>query len=639
MKKHYLLSFLLGFLCTTAAVAQVVTSEGDPSYIMVGHNEPVGQIYQYDGIGGTDDDGTVGCAARITADMIGRYAGARISALNVGWSNPDTPGKCKLFVRNAINGEDVATAEATLVFGWNELELDESVLIPENSGDIYIGYYVDVPANTICIPTFYPKGIEGSCLLWRDGELDAQGNKVWTDMSADFGSIALQAKVEDPTDKFYDMLQLTGVNYYTMQVLDEESRFDFSVKNVGMNEIYSVNAHFEMDGKTFDSECSMPAPLYPGCTATVQGRMKALGSGKYTLTINELDGAKNKINDRRELNIMTLTRAVADKYSRTPLIEFFESESINIIPKYYNEFFMPGYVGYEDKMILVQHHVGDGLTVGSDESLRLMLDMVDNDSTLVTVPVMMLDRTNYIDMPVRFDYTPMFSILFPDFARPMYDFAINMPTFADIKVEACAEPSSKQGTVTVSGNIEDGVLPDGENLYITTYLVKKEEYSNQQTFIDQEEMDQYCDPETKMYIHHNVLRQRLTPMIGEELDVHSGKFTRSYDFTLRKYDEIGDMYAVAFLTRGAMNMDRYNRYVLNAARRDLSDANAIEDVTGSDVKVYVKGGRITVEGNYDDFSVYDMTGAEVNASSLSKGIYVVKVVSDKNIKTFKISIN
>lgn len=639
MKKIYLLFLFISMFLCNVATAQKVTSENDPSYIMLGYNEPIGTIYQYDGIGGADVDGTVGCAARITAEMLRPYAGAEISALNVGWSDPDMPGSCQLFVRNSINGEDIASAEAQLMFGWNEIELDKKIKVPENPGDIYIGYFVYVPANTICVPTFYPRGIAGSCLLWREGETEADGSRRWTDMCDDFGSIALQAKVQDPTDRFFDMLEVTGTRNYSLQVLGEESRFDFSVRNRGMNEIYSVTTLFEQDGKTFEYECAMPAPLYPGCTADVHGRMKAVGSGKINFSVTEIDGAPNKTVGERVLDVTAMPRSVADKYRRTPLMEFFESEGINIIPKYYNEFFLPGYAGYEDDIILVQHHVGDGFCVGKDESLGMMLDIVDNDSTLITVPVMMLDRTDYIDMPVKFDYTPMFSILFPDFARPLYDFAIKMPTFAEVSVAASADDDTRKGTVKVTGNIEGGIIPAGEHLYITVYLIKKSEFSNQQQFLSQEEMDLYCDPDTKMYEHHNVLRQTLTPMIGEELDVESGSFERTYDFTLDKYDSADDMQAVAFITRGAHNTNRYNKYVLNAARADVGNANSIYTAAAGGISVIAEGGRINVSGSYDRFEVYDVTGARTASSSLAPGMYVVKVYSGSDVASFKVFIN
>ncbi len=639
MKKIYLLLLLCSIFFNNRVLAQAVTSEGDPSYIMLGYNVSVGQIYQYDGIAGSENDGTVGCAAKITADMLKRYAGAKITALNIGWSNLDTPGECKIFVRKEINGEDLASSESVLAFGWNEIQLNTSIEIPENPQDIYIGYFVQVPANIKSIPIFYPKGIKGSCLLWREGELDANGNRVWTDMSSEYGSIAMQAKVTEPTDKFFNLIEVVGTNYYTMQVLDEESRFDFDIKNHGMNEVYNVIAHFEYEGKTYETECSLPYPLYPGCTGTVSGTMKALGSGKTVFKVTEIDGEANKLKGETVLDVMTMPRDVANKYKRTPIIEYFESENINISPKYYNEFFKPGYEGYEDDMILVKHHVGDDLSIGDDESLKLILDIVDNDSSLVTVPVMMLDRMNYVDMPVKFGYTPMFSILFPDFARPMYDFAIGMPTFAKVGIETSVDPATKKGSVIVNGNIEEGVLPDNENLYITTYLVKKELYSSMQQFLSQEEMDKYCDPETKMYIHHNVLSQALTPMLGEELDVHSGSFSRSFNFTLDKDEDVNNMYAVSFLTRGAKNKDRYNRYVLNSARKDLSDVNGIENVNSSDVNVSVHNGRIVVDGDYESFRVYDIAGTQVNNTELGNGIYVVKVITKNGIETSKIFIN
>ena len=638
MKKIYLLLLLVCSLLSIDSKAQVITSEADPSYIMLGYNEPIGQIYQYDGIGGVDYDATVGCAVKITAEMLKEYVGATIKALNIGWSNPETPGKCVFFVKKSINGEDIASSEHTLYFGWNEVSLDTEYVIPEQTEDLYIGFFTVLPANTICLPTFYPKGVEGSCMLWREGDEDSDHNRVWTDMCTEYGSLAIQAKVEDPSDKFYDMLEVTGTNYYTMQVLNEKSRFDFSVKNKGMNEIYSVLAHFEKDGNVYDEEVYIPAPLYPGCTAQLRSNMKALGSGKTNFSVTALDGSENKIKEKRELDIMTMPRSVANNYKRTPLIEFFASESINIIPKYYNEFFKPGFEGYEDKMILVEHHVGDGLTIGNDESLGLMLDIVDNDSSLITVPVMMLDRTNYVDMPVKFNYTPMFSILFPDFARPMYDFAINRPTFANVNIDTKVDETTKKGTITVSGDIAEGILPEGEHLYITTYLIKKKEYSNSQLFLSQEEMNKYSDSETNMYIHHNILAQRLTPMIGEELDVKEGKYNRSFDFELEKNDDISNFTAVAFLTRGAKNKDRFNRYVINAERKELSSTNHINDVNiESDVEVKVINGKVVVSGNYEDFYIYDTVGNIT--TNLVNGFYIVKVKTMKGTEIFKIFIN
>ena len=62
------------------------------------------------------------------------------------------------------------------------------------------------------------------------------------------------------------------------------------------------------------------------------------------------------------------------------------------------------------------------------------------------------------------------------------------------------------------------------------------------------------------------------------------------------------------------------------------DTEGIEDINADGVNIYVKDGRIVVDGTTEEYRIYDITGrmvahshsAEV-ASPLSCGVYLVKV--------------
>ena len=103
MKKIYTYLLLLGlaFSGCMQCMAQKV---------YVGYAKYDDQIWEYDGLS-LQFDAKVGCAIRLTKDMIAPYAGGTITGMRVGWDTSTQSGVYQGFVREDFNSEDLSKAK------------------------------------------------------------------------------------------------------------------------------------------------------------------------------------------------------------------------------------------------------------------------------------------------------------------------------------------------------------------------------------------------------------------------------------------------------------------------------------------------------------------------------------------------
>ena len=85
------------------------------------------QIWEYDGLS-LQFDAKVGCAIRLTKDMLTPYVGGTITGMRVGWDTSTRTGTYEGFVREDFNSENLTTGKATVKYsysdtnpGWNEM--------------------------------------------------------------------------------------------------------------------------------------------------------------------------------------------------------------------------------------------------------------------------------------------------------------------------------------------------------------------------------------------------------------------------------------------------------------------------------------------------------------------------------------
>ena len=81
---------------------------------------------------------------------------------------------------------------------------------------------------------------------------------------------------------------------------------------------------------------------------------------------------------------------------------------------------------------------------------------------------------------------------------------------------------------------------------------------------------------------------------------------------------------------------------------EVTAADGIRTVAGSDLRISVKNGVLTVNGDYDDMALYSMAGQRMPMSRMGTGTYLtgnlplgnylVKLTRGKQVRTMKITL-
>ena len=372
-------------------------------------------IWAYDGLY-LSVDAKAGAAIKVTKEMYKNYIGGTVKSIRMGWGDPGRTGKITVFARTELSDTTTTfctskpttvkyTSDGTSSYStktWNTVTLTTPIELTEDLGDFYIGYYVDVKANSYCISKLYPQGMKGSCYMWRDEKgynYDTDGKELWEDQSS-AGALALQlvATVQDAKNR------AEIVSIVTPPIIDDKTAATglLKLKNSGTNEIknitlkYSVESKEGIEGKeskessegSEGSESSesvrvnLSTALKAGETTTITVPVKAVGSGEVTVRIDKVNLLANKIDSEKTIRLLCIPSAVAKKYERRSLVEFYESEAVYYVPQYYDEYFYPGYKDYKDRVSLIAHHTGDQFMTGMDEEVLMMQAMTEADESL-----------------------------------------------------------------------------------------------------------------------------------------------------------------------------------------------------------------------------------------------------------------
>lgn len=629
MKKLLLLLFVLISLSTSAVT------------VNVGYKCSDDYIYQYDGIGGLEQDARVGAFIRLTPDMLRSYAGAKIKSLRIGWADPENTSTCEIFIRTALDSQKstvLATGKGTLSYksGWNIVNFDEPLVIAEDIETIYVGYYANVKKNSYAISKVYPANQQGSNFVWReDLDKDSQGNEIWTDL-CDMGALAIQTVVEGTSAQLNNMLAVESMTYFPIQTLGSTATTGLvRVTNKGANTVSKFTLTYTLGGETHDQVVS--CNVVKGASANVNIPFYGMGTGKGTVRVSKIGSADNKLTQEFPFDMIAVPSSVAKKYKRRPLVEFFESEGEYRVPTYYDDYFMSGYAKHAKEMTLVAHHLNDQFMLGKDEATTMMLDFADGDRNQVSIPAIMVDRTKMAANPSTLLDAPYDFVVYEWYAdQYVYNPALAVPTFASVEIrptpilmsnarKADGEESEYFNFFDVTGCIEPGVLTD-EDLYLTVYMVEDQVESDSQdkpiTYDkDDDKKAPVAAPAKKeddkgdnyapgYYVHDNVIRERLTPMYGKKVDVHeNGYYCMNFEFSLEEEYKPEDIRFVAVLHRGNEGHDRFHRNVINSC-----------EIKGSDIFNYNPQGIDGILSDKLQNTYFDLHGRSV--SSNAQGVVI-----------------
>ncbi len=599
------------------APAQEASTRAATGEINIGHCSVNDIIYPYDGLS-LDKDARVGVGAILTEDMLQRYVGATIVGMYVGWDDEYSTSNYECFVRSEkFNGETITSGADEVQFGWNYVSLDE-VTLTENMKTLAVGFYTDLAKDVCSIPKLYPYGKANSNFLWS-GETNAEG-EIWYD-SKELGSMPIVLVLEDKEGLFHNMI---SINSCTADCIVEKGELHTAmarIHNVGTNDILNIEVTTTFGEESHTEIIDFDKPIPPQQGGKVLLPVKCLGSGVHTYQITAVNGITNPSN-AIDVEMIGVSADVAEKYSYRPLLEYFVSEDNYMTVSYVEEILWPGFEAYQEDITLVMAHLDDKFMTGENDALNHLIKLTGNDLNKVSIPGMTLNRHGYTSVAMLnsvIDNTPIMYTIYPDFISPVYEEVLSNPTFASVNIEAAMDDNGAI-TVTASGAVEEGVMPEGEDLFLTVYLMEKDVYSEDQRFWDEKEEAQYGGA----YTHKNIIREILTPYWGEKLATTGGEY--SMTFNTEYYEEWAkdNLYVVAFLNRSGEN-HQLSMQVINSAEKDLTNTSINRVECLKNVTIENVNGSILVNGDAA-VNVYDLSGCQVDNNNLSAGVYIVKAV-------------
>lgn len=627
MKRFYHLLLVLGLL-TVAPNGIVAQSTSGRAYL--GYAQYTDQIWEYDGLS-LDFNAKVGCAILLTREMLEPYIGGTIVGMRAGWDTSAQTGTYTGFVRSTFNGEDLASSNATTVrynylasdAGWNNLTLT-NYEIPEDVEQLVVGFTTTLKKDVCAIPMLYPKGVENSCFLWVEGDNDAEGNPIWRDMhdvkdayGQPHGMLPILLTIKDSKGTFNFLPTVTLLTHNGVVATEEASDCLVRIKNEGSQPISSLEVTSRQGDQTYSQRVKLSSAIAASRTSSsFLIPLWCFHSGDLELSLtkaNDKEIANPKV---YHLNLIGVPREVDETYLRRPLVEYYESENNYMSARYYDDHVAPCFRNYWEDVTFVCQHLDDQFMTGDDDATVLALRLCDNDSSQVSIPSMTFDRAmateNYL-IQSGATKTPMFSVFTTDgmsaFKQAIAG-ALNRPTFLELEVKGTQTWETGQDGesptlvgVEVTGEMAEGVMPEGEQPRLTVYLMERNVHTDSQIFWTEKEKEEYQGE----YVHANVIRQVLTDPEGDALIIE-GKAFRSSNYITELDPEWkkDDLYLVAFVHRDGSRGGKF-MHVFNSAEGEIDfDADGIEEVKD-------EGLRMKSE-------TFDLTGRRV--SKPSKGIFV-----------------
>lgn len=607
MKKLYSYLLLLGlvFLGSLQIVAQNTTGK-----VYVGYAKYDDQIWEYDGLS-LQFDAKVGCAIRLTKEMLAPYVGGTITGMRVGWDTSSQTGVYEGFVRKDFNSEDLSTGKVTVRYsysdtnpGWNNMTMS-SYDIPEDVDQLIVGFTTNLKKNVCSIPMLYPHYTANSCFLWVEGDNDEEGNPNWVDMN-DKGILPILLVIKDSQGTFNFVPVINLLTDNGIQCTEEPGDVIMRIKNMGSQKINSIEVTSRQGEETWSKTIS--ASVASGSTSKIfLAPLYCFHTGDVELSITKVNNRDVPNPQTHTLNMIGVPREVADQYTRRPLVEYYESENNYRSARYYDEYVQNPVKAMSDDITFVCQHLDDQFMTGEDDATTLAVQLCSGDSSRVSIPAMTVDRamaTDNILFQMATSSTPMFDVLTQSSdAQGVFNGAASRPTFVNVNVGGILASDGETLTVSVGGDVASGIMPEGEKLRLTVYLMERDVESDSQLFWNEKEKEEYSG----VFTHPNVIREIMTPVEGLAIEA-GGTINETVETFLDPTWNLENMYLVAFVHRDG-KLGGKHMHVFNSAEGEITQGTGIRSI---DKEQLTK-----------DNAVYDLSGRQMVNGQLPKGLYII----------------
>lgn len=612
MKRQLLFAVVAAFVMSFSLEAMAQAGSSTSGKVNLGYAQYDAQIWEYDGFS-LDHDSKVGCAILLTRSQIEPYIGGTIVGMLVGWDTSEQTGTYNGFVRNTFNGEDLTSGTATVKYsysdtnpGWNNMTLTRYV-IPEDVDQLVVGFTTNLKKDVCAIPKVAPYGVKNSCYLWVEGDNDTQGNPAWVDMSAQ-GALPILLTIQDTNGNFNFLPAITSFYYDGVVRTDQTGSALVRLRNNGSVAISSLEITSRQGDDVYSQKVTLSKSLAAGLSSSsFLIPVKCFRSGNVELSITKVNNKDLTKPISRMVDMIGIPGNVAEKYTRRPLIEYYESENNYRSARYYDDYIEPGIDLYRNgEITYVSQHLDDQFMTGEDDATVLMLALCDNDSSAISIPSMTIDRaisTDNISYQLNAAWNPTFATLIGQYFTNTIDYAIQHPTCLSVEASGVIAENGEDLTVTVGGELADAeaCMPEGEKLCATVYLMESAVETDSQVFWTEKEKEEHLGA----YEHANVIREVLSDPKGDVIE-NPATWTGTYQTTLDPTWNRENLYIVAFVHRDGKKGGWY-MHVFNSCEGYILDASGIND-TKSDML------------NGKSSMTYDLQGRRV--SRASKGIFI-----------------
>ena len=449
--------------------------------------------------------------------------------------------------------------------------------------------------------------MKNSCYLWVEGDNDTQGNPAWVDMSAQ-GALPILLTIQDTNGNFNFLPAITSFYYDGVVRTDQTGSALVRLRNNGSVAISSLEITSRQGDDVYSQKVTLSKSLAAGLSSSsFLIPVKCFRSGNVELSITKVNNKDLTKPISRMVDMIGIPGNVAEKYTRRPLIEYYESENNYRSARYYDDYIEPGIDLYRNgEITYVSQHLDDQFMTGEDDATALMLALCDNDSSAISVPSMTIDRafsTDNISYQLNAAWNPTFATLIGQYFTNTIDYAIQHPTCLSVEASGVIAENGEDLTVTVGGEFADAeaCMPEGEKLCATVYLMESAVETDSQVFWTEKEKEEHLGA----YEHANVIREVLSDPKGDVIE-NPATWTGTYQTTLDPTWNRENLYIVAFVHRDGKKGGWY-MHVFNSCEGYILDASGIND-TKSDML------------NTKNSVTYDLQGRRV--SRTSKGIFI-----------------
>ena len=568
-------------------------------------------------------------ATYITSDMLNKYVGCQIDAVEFA-IKPMRGTMATVFVCTDLDDLKSTTLSSATTRnyseGWNKVALKTPVTITKGM-NLYIGYML-----------MLSDGETYDCLLFDKSPYALKGHSwygyddVWMNNTEGINhnicvrAVASGDNVPEGDISLMKFEPADGSDYVNQN--SPKSYYAY-VQNNGRQKVTSLNLSLtsatSQGAKTIDIPFDNLDIPNNEPTKILLDNIVTPVEGNFTTTfcVTQVNGAadpdpSDNSATRSGYSIKEGTSPVA----RRILFEEFTSEGYEESPaadEMHRE--VIGTREALDDVVWVKHHRNYGSAV---DQFALSGDANYSElygSSRPFVPAVCFDRLTISGME---DSGPAYYIPYSEQVATFFDLAAGQPSFVSLKAVPTLSADGAKLSVDVSGHAGTNEMPMQTDLRLTAWLVEDNIASTTQAGATN-------------YVQNGVLRKVLSDVWGDNLDISSYDFEKTFSAELDPSWNKNNLRVVAFVSN--YDNDTSLRRVYNTAEASISTESAIESVTPASHQPFsLIDGRIVANEGFTLQGIYDVAGRNVANGNLSTGLYIVKATNGTHVYTQKINV-